>query len=110
MGNWLNQQTVCYENMRSLDPQTPYKSACNPVLGKCRQELLANGLVKGFSETLSQNIIWKVTKINLILLYTETGQNGERHQSSNRVPWTVETGAGAGESENRRRSKGGTWR
>lgn len=37
--------------------------------------MLANGLVKGFIETLSQNIIWKVTKINLILTIHE-GRRG----------------------------------
>lgn len=90
MGNWLNQQTVCYENMRSLDPQTPYKSACNPVLGRCRQELLANGLVKGFSETLSQNIIWKVTKINLIL--TIHGDRTEWGEASIQQPCSIDGG------------------
>lgn len=89
MGNWLNQQTVCYENM-SLDPQTPYKSACNPVLGRCRQELLANGLVKGFSVTLSQNIIWKVTKINLIL--TIHGDRREWGEASIQQPCSVDGG------------------
>lgn len=52
--------------------------------------MLANGLVKGFGETLSQNIIWKVTKINLILTIYR-GRRG-RGRASIQQPCFMEGG------------------